>query len=122
MSSYQIGGIIWILAAVLAVATTVVFRENTAAWVVTNVASVIAAIIGVLFIWRPSHRLVRGSMLGGVVWVLLYAALVIIQAADIQAWTADAFLGAVGGVAAFVTYRARTREGGAESQAPTPRP
>lgn len=116
MRTYRVAGTIWILAAVLAVATTIIFRDDATAWIVTNAASIVAAIIGVLLIRSASQVLVSASILGGIAWVLLYAALALVQAADIQAWTADAFLGAVGGVAAFTTYRAGTREGGADGR------
>jgi hypothetical protein len=79
MRGYQVAGILWIVAAMFAVATTLRFRGDTAVWAVTNVASLIAAIIGVLLMWTPSRALVRVSTVGGVAWGLLYAALAIIQ-------------------------------------------
>jgi len=106
MTRFRTAGVLWLVAAVLSAAATLVFRDD--AWyAVTLVASLVAALVGILLIWRSTPTTVLVSTILGVVWVVVYVILVVDQFDDVQAWTADAFFGLVGGAAAFIAYRAK---------------
>jgi hypothetical protein len=106
MTRYQVAGILWLTAAIIGAAMTIVFRDDVAL-AVTLVASVIGALIGIGLMWRPGRATVAVSSIGGVTWIAVYGALTVIQSDDFQAWTADVFVGLVGAIAAIVAYTAR---------------
>lgn len=82
-------------------------RDTTA----VDVASIIAAILGVAFVWRTQAALVRWSNIAGVAWAVLYAVLALQEAGDLAAWPSDAATGVVGGLAALIAYRGVRTEG-----------
>jgi hypothetical protein len=99
----------WLVAAGLAIATTLIFRIDQAPWVLTIAASVVAAVVGLRLIARPGGRVVSASNMLAVAWIVLYAALTVQQAAELAAWTTDVFLLAIGAAAGVVAYRAAAR-------------
>ncbi len=112
MSRYQTAAVVWLVAAGLGAAVTVIFRDDSAWYAITLVASAAAVLVGVGLLWRPNATTILYSTIVGVGWVVTYLILIAIQSDDMQAWTADAFLALVGGVAAFVAYRAGQRSAG----------
>ncbi|MGC2239534.1 MAG: hypothetical protein WA726_01710, partial [Acidimicrobiia bacterium] len=106
LTRFRAAGVMWLVAAVLSAATTVVFRDDSAWYAITLVASTLAVVLGIMLLWRPNSASVLMSTIGGVVWVVLYAVLIAIQSDDLQAWTADAFFVVLGGAAAFISARA----------------
>jgi hypothetical protein len=118
VSRYQIAGILWLIAAVLGAAVTVVFRtdtdmtattammDTTTSSAITLVACAIAAVIGIVLLWRPSSTTVLLSTIGGVAWVAVYGALTVIQFGE-TGWATDAVLGLIGAAAALVAYKAQ---------------
>lgn len=102
MDSLRTSGALWLVAAATSAGVTIVFREDVVWYTITLAAGVIAAVIGVLLLRRPTSTLILLSSIGGIAWVVMYGILVALQSDDIQAWTADAFLGVIGAVAAFV--------------------
>ena len=116
MNRYQIAGILWLIAAVLGAVVTVAFRMDasmtstmdTTTWsAITLVGSAIAAVIGLLLLWRPSSTVVLLSTIGGVAWVVMYGALAVFQSGELEAWPTDVVLGLIGAIAAVVAYRAQ---------------
>ena len=112
MNRFQTAGVLWLVAAVSSAGATVVFRDDSAWYAVTLAASAVAALLGVLLLWRPNNTTVLFSTLIGVAWVVMYVVLIAIQSDDIQAWTANAFFGLVGGAAAFIAYKAGRQAAG----------
>ncbi|MFZ0014884.1 MAG: hypothetical protein WAL25_12310 [Acidimicrobiia bacterium] len=106
MTRFRTAGVMWLVAAVLSAATTFVFRDGSAWYAITFVASTLAAVLGIMLLWRPNSATVLMSTIGGVAWVVLYAVLIAIQSDDLQAWTADAFFVVLGGAAAFISAKA----------------
>ena len=106
MNRFQTASVLWLAAAVTSAAATIIFRGDDVWYVITLVASGVAAVLGILLLWRPTAPTVLVSTIAGAAWVVLYAALVVIQSDDIQAWTADAFFALLGGAASFIGYRA----------------
>lgn len=94
-------GMLWLAAGLIGVVTTVVFRTDQLQWIVTIIAAVAAAIIGLLLIWRPAAGIATWSTGVGVAWFVIYAWLTFQQRDEIAAWTTDVFIGALGIVAAF---------------------
>jgi FtsH-binding integral membrane protein len=107
MTRLQGAGVLWLAAALIGAAMTIVFRDDPTWYAITLFASVVAALIGIGLIWRPSSAVVGLSSIVGVVWIVTYGLLTVIQSDDIQAWTADLFVGLVGAIVAIVAYRAR---------------
>jgi uncharacterized membrane protein HdeD (DUF308 family) len=105
MSLSKWAGILWLAAALISVVLTVVFRTDQVQWVVTIIAGVAAAIIGVLLIWRPIPGIATWSTVVGVAWLVIYAWFTFQQRSETVAWTTDVFLGALGAIAALVAYR-----------------
>ena len=110
MNRFQISGVLWLVAAILGAAISVAYRTEAtmdASWfAITLVGSAIAAVLGILLLWRPSSTTVLLSTIGAVAWVLMYGALTLIQAGEVEAWTTDAVIGAIGAVAGVVAYSA----------------
>jgi uncharacterized membrane protein HdeD (DUF308 family) len=102
----KLAGVLWLIAAILAVVVTVVFRDDALEWVVTIMAGVAAAIVGVLILSRPSAGIFAVSKVAGVGWLVLYAALIIKQRDELAAWGTDVFLAVLGVGAAILANRA----------------
>jgi len=109
MSWLRTAGILWIVSALLATATSLIFRVDPVQVVVTIAASAVAAVLGLWMVARPSTTVVPLSYLVGLGWLALYAALTVQQSDELVAWTTDVFLALIGLGAALAAYRA-TRE------------
>ena len=85
MNRFQIAGVLWLVAAILGAAVSVAYRTemtmDTSWYAITLVGSAIAAVLGILLLWRPSSTTVLLSTIGAVAWVLMYGALTLIQSA-----------------------------------------
>jgi uncharacterized membrane protein HdeD (DUF308 family) len=102
----RLAGVLWVVASLLSIATTVIFRVDQVQVVLTSAAGLIALALGAWMLLRPTTATIRSSSLVGAVWVILYVALALIQADEIAAWTTDMFVGLVGLAAAFLAFRA----------------
>jgi hypothetical protein len=102
-------GILWLVAAGFAIAMTLIFRTDLFQWVVTMAVGVVAAVLAVWLIVRPSALVVSASNVGAVAWTILYAILAVQQSDDLPAWTTDVFLVAIAAAAGVAAYRAKAR-------------
>ena len=109
MNRFGIAGVLWLAAAGFAIAVTLIFRIDPVGWVVTMAAGVVAAVLGLWLIARPSALVASASNAVAVVWTVLYVVLTVQQADDLAALTTDVFLIAVGAAAGVVAYRAAAR-------------
>lgn len=105
MSLSKWAGVVWLFAGLFSVVITIVFRTEQWQWIVTIIAGIAAAIMGVLLIWRPRGGTVTWSTAVGVGWLVIYVVLTVRQRDELVAWTTDVFIGAIGVVAALVAYR-----------------
>ena len=105
MDRSKLAGVLWLVAGVFTVIITVVFRVDVWQWIVTIALGIAAATVGLLLLIRPSGAIITWSSALGVVWLLVYAALTIVQRHEPVAWNTDVFIGIVGVVAAVVAYR-----------------
>ncbi len=106
MNRFGTAGALWLVAAGLAIATTLIFRIDLVQWVVTMAVGVVAGVLGLWLIVRPSALVVTASNVVAVVWITLYAVLTVQQSDDVAALTTDVALIAIGAAAGFVAYRA----------------
>jgi hypothetical protein len=109
MNRFGIAGVLWLVAAGFAIAMTLIFRTDPVQWVVTMAIGVVAAVVGLWLIVRPSALVMSASNVVAVVWTVLYAVLTVQQSDDLAAWTTDVFLIAIGAAAGVVAYRAGAR-------------
>ena len=109
MNRLGIAGALWLVAAGFAIATTLIFRTDPVQWVVTTAVAVLAAVVGLWLIARPSALVVSASNVVAVVWTVLYAVLTMQQSDELAAWATDIFLIAIGAVAGVAVYRAAAR-------------
>lgn len=105
MSLSKWAGVLWLVASLLGVVLTVVFRNDQVQWVVTIIAGIAATVVGVLLIWRPTAGIRIGSTVVGAGWLVIYAGLTFQQRNDTVAWEADVFLGVLGVLAALGAFR-----------------
>jgi hypothetical protein len=105
MNRFRVAGVVWLAAAVFAIAITLIFRVDPVAWVVTMALGVVAAVLGLVLIVHPG-ALVTVSNVAAVVWVMLYVVLAVQQADDAAASLTDVALIAIGAAAGSVAYRA----------------
>ena len=109
MNRLGIAGVLWLVAAGLAIAVTLIFRIDPVQWVVTIAIAMVAAVVGLCLIASPRDLAVSASNVVAVVWAVLYAVLTVQQSDDLGAQTTDVFLIAVGAAAGIVGYRAAAR-------------
>jgi len=109
MNRLGIAGAVWLVAAGFAIAMTLIFRTDPVQWVVTTAVGVVAAVVGLWLIARPSALVVSASNVVAVVWIVLYAVLTVLQSDELAAWTTDVALIAIGGAAGLVAYRAAAK-------------
>ena len=109
MNRLGIAGVLWLVAAGFAIAMTLIFRTDPVQWVVTMAIGVVAAVVGLWLIARPSALVVSASNVVAVVWTVLYAVLTVQQSDEVAAWTTDIALVAIGAAAGVAAYRAAAR-------------
>ena len=109
MTRFGIAGALWLVAAGSAIAMTIIFRTDPVQWVVTMAIGVVAAVVGLWLIARPSALVVSASHAVSVVWIVLYAVLTVQQSDELAAWTTDVALIAIGVAAGLAAYRAAAR-------------
>jgi|SRR5438034_1852059 len=110
MNRRQLIGAGWIGAAAFSAVITLVFRTDSdqGGQVVGTIA--LAAFGGIVGLWllvRPGRAAVRLSVAGGLVWFVVYAWLVLVQAGELEAWVTDAFLALLGALLAGSSWTAR---------------
>ena len=109
MNRLGIAGVLWLLAAGLAIVITIIFRVDPVQWIVTIAVAVVAAILGLWLIARPRDLVVSASNVVAVVWTVVYAVLTVQQSQELAAWTTDVFLIAIGAAAGVAAYRVAAR-------------
>ena len=116
MNRLRMAGVVWIVAAALAIVVAIAYRfemMNAPQWgVITIVAGILAAILGLVLVWRTDAALVPWSNIAGVAWVVLHAGLALQQADEVAAWATDVALAVIGGLAAVIAYRGARMAGG----------
>ena len=71
MGSTKWAGAMWLVAALLGLIVTIIFRADRTQWVVTIVACLGVALVGALTLWRSIRPICSG--LASVTWLVIYA-------------------------------------------------
>jgi len=109
MQKLKVAGVLWLVAAGLAIAITLSFRTDPVEWVVTMALAVVVAVLGLWLVARPSALVVSASNVVSVVWTVLYAVLTLQQFGDLAAWTTNVVLIAIGAAAGVAAHRGGAR-------------
>ncbi len=102
----RIAGVLWIAVAVFAIAITVVFRVDSAQIVATVGLGIATAMVGIWMVARPSPVAIPASIIAGIVSLLLYGGLTVLQSDEIAAWVTDAFIAVSSGGVALLAWTA----------------
>jgi uncharacterized membrane protein YhhN len=103
-------GVSWMAVAVLSIAITLIFRVEAYQTVATIGLGAATAILGAWMLARPSRVAIPASIIAGIVWLLLYTGLAVVQSAEMAAWVTDAFLALAGGGVALLAWTARAQK------------
>jgi len=96
---------IWIVAGVLGIGTSLVFRVEPLSWAITIALGILAVLVGTAPLLRADPRVARWSVALGIAWVPCYVALAVWQFDDPAALTTDVGLALIGAAAAVVGRR-----------------
>ena len=106
MKGLRLAGILWLVAGVMSVVLTIVFRTDALQWVLTIASGLVAVVLGLWLSVRPNTAIVPWSIAVGIAWLIIYAVLTTQQAGELVAWSTDVFLAVIGVAAAVVAYAA----------------
>jgi hydrogenase/urease accessory protein HupE len=105
MSNRVVSSTLWIVAGVLGIGTSLVFRVEPLTWAITIVLGILAVLVGTAPLVRADPRVARWSVALGMVWVSCYVALAVWQLGDPAALITDVGLAVIGAAAAAVGRR-----------------
>ena len=105
MSTRVVSSPFWIVAGVLGISTSLVFRVEPVPWAITIVLGILAVLVGTLPLLRPDPRVAPWSKALGIAWVSCYVALAMWQLGDPAALTTDVGLALLGAAAVVVGRR-----------------
>jgi hypothetical protein len=109
MHRLRIAGALWIAVAVMSIATTVMFRVDSSQILATTGLGVATAVLGSWILVLPSRIGIPTSIIAGIVWLLLYLGLAVVQSGELAAWATDAFLAFAACVPALLASMARSQ-------------
>jgi hypothetical protein len=108
MDRLRIAGALWIAVAVMSIGATVMFRVDSSQIVATISIGVATAVLGCWMLALPSRIAVPTSIVAGVIWLLLYLGLAVLQSEELAAWVTDAFLALAPSGPALLAWTARS--------------
>jgi hypothetical protein len=109
MHRLRIAGALWITVAVMSIVATVAFRVDASQIVATIAVGLATAVLGLWILAVPSRIAIPASIVAGVVWLLLYLWLVVLQSDELAAWVTDAFLALAASSPALLAWTARSQ-------------
>jgi hypothetical protein len=92
MHRLRTAGALWIAVAVMAIVATVMFRVDASQIVGTIAVGLATVVLGLWILAVPSRIAIPASIVAGVVWLVLYVGLAVLQSDELAAWVTDAFL------------------------------
>jgi Ca2+/Na+ antiporter len=105
MSTTVVSSSLWIVAGVLGISTSLVFRVEPLAWAIAIPLGILAVLVGIVPLLRADPRVARWSVALGIAWVSCYVALAVWQLGDPAALTTDIGLALLGAAAVVVGRR-----------------
>jgi hypothetical protein len=108
MYRLRIAGALWIAVAVMSIGATVIFRVDSSQIVATLSIGVTTAVLGCWMLALPSRFAIPTSIVAGVIWLLVYLGLAVLQSDELAAWVTDAFLALAASSPAILAWTARS--------------
>ena len=109
MHRLRIAGAIWIAVAAMSIAATVLFRVDSSQIVATIGVGMATVVLGSWMLALPSPIAIPASIVVGIVWLLLYLGLAVVQSGELAAWVTDAFLALAATIPALVAWTTRAQ-------------
>jgi hypothetical protein len=109
MHRLRIAGALWIAVAVMSIAATVMFRVDPSQIVATIGLGVATLVLGSWMLALPSRVAIPTSIVAGIVLLLLYLGLAVLQSDELAAWVTDAFLAFAASSPALLAWTARSQ-------------
>jgi hypothetical protein len=109
MHKLRITGALWIAVAVMSIAATVMFRVDASQIAATIGIGLATAVLGLWIVAVPSRIAIPASIVAGVVWLVLYLGLAVLQSEELAAWVTDAFLAVAASSPALLAWTARSQ-------------
>jgi hypothetical protein len=109
MHRLPIAGALWFAVSAMSIAATVMFRVDASQIVATIGIGLATAVLGLWILARPSRIAIPASTFAGVVWLLLYLGLAVLQSDELAAWVTDAFLALVATIPVLLAWPARSQ-------------
>jgi hypothetical protein len=103
----RIAGALWIGVAVLSIATTVVFRVDSSQILATTALGLATAVMGSWMLIVRGRIGIVASIVAGIVWLMLYLGLAVVQSGELAAWVTDVFLALAATVPALLAWTTR---------------
>ena len=113
MGGHRTAGAAWIAAAILAIATTVIFRNDVGQIMATTGLAAATSIFGLWMLARAEPVPTPVAVVIAAGWLGLYGGLAVLQSNEVAAWVTDVFLAIVGVGIALLAWRLRRRVSGA---------
>ena len=105
MSTRVVSSSLWIVAGVIGISTSLVFRVEPVTWAITIVLGMLAVLVGIAPLLRAAPQVTRWSVALGIAWVSCYLALAVWQRGDPAALITDVGLALFGAAAVVVGRR-----------------
>ena len=105
MSTRVVSSSLWIVAGVIGMSTSLVFRVEPVSWAITIALGMLAVLVGTVSLLRADPRVARWSVALGIAWVSCYVVLAVWQLGDPAALTTDVGLALLGAAAVVVGRR-----------------
>lgn len=102
MSTRVLSSSLWIVAGVIGVGTSLVYRVEPVAWAITIALGILAVLVGTIALLGAVPRVPRWSLALGIAWVSCYVALAVWQVGDPAALVTDVGLAFFGAAAVIV--------------------
>jgi hypothetical protein len=107
MHRLRVAGVLWIAVAVMSIAATAMFRVDSSQIAATFGIGAVTAVLGSWMLARPSGIAIPTSIVAGVVWLVLYLGLAVLQSDELAAWVTDAFLALAACSPVLIAWTAR---------------
>jgi hypothetical protein len=118
MLRLRVAGVLWIAVALMSIAATAMFRVDSSQIVATFGIGAVTAVLGSWMLARPSRIAIPTSIVAGVVWLVLYLGLAVLQSGELAAWVTDAFLAVTACSPVLTAWMARAQFDGGQSPDP----
>ena len=114
MERLRIAGALWIAVALMSIAATIMFRVDSSQILATTGLGLATGVLGLWMLVRPSRIAIPTSIVAGIVGLLLYLGLAVVQSGELAAWVTDAFLAVAASIPVLLAWMARSQFDGGQ--------